>query len=389
MLGVSVDAQIFAMSDFASIGAQFRQAREARELTLEEVAKETRIRLKFLQAIEYGNFQVIDTSIQLRGFLRKYARLVGLDEHVVLAQYEQALHDSPRKRQKRRQQAASPPPPTPTPRTQVANAPPPNPALYTENRRSSSPFRLLLAIVAAILLSGSIIGGLVIALNDLTSTTETPGPGNELIQIDRTSTPMPSPTGNGPATTVPTPVIGANENVFIVLRAEQRLWVRVVTDGVVAFEGLLRPSDGGNYTANESITVYTSNAAGLNLTVNNQPFVLGTTREAAERTFTPGMGVSTATPDPNAVNTPTLLIPTNTRIARVSITATTTDTPTSPAEATLFFSGEVTTTPIPTIGYSTNTFTPSPTLPPPTVAPTTTPTPLLPPRDTRTPTLIK
>lgn len=368
------------MSDFASIGAQFRQARENRELTLEEVAKETRIRLKFLQAIEYGNFQVIDTSIQLRGFLRKYARLVGLDEHMVLAQYEQALHNQPRKKREQDHNTVGPPP---TPRTQVANAPPPNPAIYSQPRRAT-PFKNLLAIIAAFVLTGAIVSGAVITLNDLTEETETPAPASNLLEIDRTRTPTPSPTSMGPATPNPPPIIGPNESIFIELRAEQRLWVQVVADNEVVFEGLLRPFDGANYTANESITIRTSNAAGLRLMVNNQPYVMGTTREAAERTFMPGSGAATSPPQPTQ-ETPTAFEVTNTPTARVSITATITNTPTSPTEVTQFSSGEVTATSIPTIGFSTNTATPSPSPPPPTLAPTMTVTPLLPPRETRTP----
>ncbi len=63
----------------AAVGKKLRQAREALDLTLEQVAQETHIRLHYLQAMEAGQFDVIPSRVQARGFLRSYAGHLRID----------------------------------------------------------------------------------------------------------------------------------------------------------------------------------------------------------------------------------------------------------------------------------------------------------------------
>ncbi len=62
-----------------SIGKQLRQAREARNLSLEQVAQATRIRVRYLQALEAEQFDLLPSTAQVRGFLRAYAAQLNLD----------------------------------------------------------------------------------------------------------------------------------------------------------------------------------------------------------------------------------------------------------------------------------------------------------------------
>lgn len=63
----------------AAVGKRLRQAREEQELTLEQVAAETHIRLHYLQAMEAGQFDSIPSRVQARGFLRYYANHLKID----------------------------------------------------------------------------------------------------------------------------------------------------------------------------------------------------------------------------------------------------------------------------------------------------------------------
>jgi len=67
------------------IGQQLRQAREARQLSLEQVAQATHIRLRYLQALETGDFAALPSDVQARGFLRAYASFLNLDATALLA----------------------------------------------------------------------------------------------------------------------------------------------------------------------------------------------------------------------------------------------------------------------------------------------------------------
>lgn len=72
----------------ATIGQQLRQAREARSLSLEQVSQATLMRLHYLEALEIGDFSILPSMVQARGFLRTYAGFLGLDAKPLLAAME-------------------------------------------------------------------------------------------------------------------------------------------------------------------------------------------------------------------------------------------------------------------------------------------------------------
>lgn len=69
------------------IGRSLREARTARGLTLEAVEKETKIRARYLGALEGERFAELPAEAYARGFLRTYADHLGLDGQEVLAAY--------------------------------------------------------------------------------------------------------------------------------------------------------------------------------------------------------------------------------------------------------------------------------------------------------------
>ena len=73
------------------VAAQFRQAREARHLTVHQVAEATKIRTDHIEALEEGNYNVFSAQIYIRGFVRNYARLLRLDETQLLAALDKEL----------------------------------------------------------------------------------------------------------------------------------------------------------------------------------------------------------------------------------------------------------------------------------------------------------
>jgi len=74
-----------------SVGPALRKVREARDVTLEEAARDTRVRLEFLEAIEAEDFQLLLGDVHLRGCLRTYATYLRLSPDKVVAMYEAEL----------------------------------------------------------------------------------------------------------------------------------------------------------------------------------------------------------------------------------------------------------------------------------------------------------
>ena len=76
-----------------SLGQRLREARLARSLSVEEAAQATRIRVRFLVALESGDYEALPSAAQARGFVRSYAGYLGLDPLPLL---EELSQDSPR-----------------------------------------------------------------------------------------------------------------------------------------------------------------------------------------------------------------------------------------------------------------------------------------------------
>jgi len=73
-----------------SVGEFFRQVRETKGLTVDEVAAKTRIRSDFVKALEDGNFAKLPDQVFARGFVRSYARSLGLDEEDAIHRFAQS-----------------------------------------------------------------------------------------------------------------------------------------------------------------------------------------------------------------------------------------------------------------------------------------------------------
>lgn len=73
-----------------SVGEFFRQVRETKGLTIDEVAFKTRIRTDFVKALEDGNFAKLPDQVFARGFVRSYARSLGLDEEDAIHRFIQS-----------------------------------------------------------------------------------------------------------------------------------------------------------------------------------------------------------------------------------------------------------------------------------------------------------
>lgn len=70
-----------------SIGRYLRKHREMRAMSVEEVSRSTRIPIPSLERLENDRFDDLPGEVFVRGFLRSYARSVGLSVEDVLARY--------------------------------------------------------------------------------------------------------------------------------------------------------------------------------------------------------------------------------------------------------------------------------------------------------------
>jgi cytoskeletal protein RodZ len=75
----------------ANFGSVLREARERRSISLSDVARKTKVSQSSLELLEAGQLEALPAEVFVRGFIRSYARSVGLREAEPLGLYEQAL----------------------------------------------------------------------------------------------------------------------------------------------------------------------------------------------------------------------------------------------------------------------------------------------------------
>jgi len=74
----------------ASFGEELKRERELRDISLKEISEATKISIRFLEALEQNNFDVLPGGVFNRGFIRAYARFIGVDGEEMVNAY---LHE--------------------------------------------------------------------------------------------------------------------------------------------------------------------------------------------------------------------------------------------------------------------------------------------------------
>jgi cytoskeletal protein RodZ len=76
-----------------TVGSILKEARGAKNITLEQAEIATKIRLKFLQAIESDDYTALPSVSYAKGFVKNYSEYLGLDSGMVLAFFRRQTTD--------------------------------------------------------------------------------------------------------------------------------------------------------------------------------------------------------------------------------------------------------------------------------------------------------
>ena len=279
------------------LGHILREARETKGLTLAEVQDKIRINSRFLQALENSEYERLPTPVHVRGFLRTYARFLGLDPQPLLDRYELSRNNRPA------------PPPANRDGGAVATSLPlrdDQPFFDPVNvevdaRQSRSPESILrlviiLALIGFLYLLGNrfiplLLGngdgtealteGITAALQNITSS-QGETADSDLIEetvvvpsgvITSTSRNNLETTLSG--TSAPTPTRPSLPAVMEVIQLEiqidERTWMEVTIDGDIVFSGIAVKDLTFEWEAQEEAKILTGNAIGVFVTINDIP----------------------------------------------------------------------------------------------------------------------
>ncbi|MFZ2025407.1 MAG: helix-turn-helix domain-containing protein [Microgenomates group bacterium] len=76
-----------------TVGTMLKEARVAKGITLMEVERQTKIRLKFLEAIEADAYQLLPSPVYAKGFVKNYSEFLGLESATIMAFFRRQSDD--------------------------------------------------------------------------------------------------------------------------------------------------------------------------------------------------------------------------------------------------------------------------------------------------------
>lgn len=222
-----------------TLGQEFKRKREERKVSLKEVAEETRVGVRFLQAIEADDFAALPGGVYTRSFIRTYAKYLGLDEENILAQY--------RKHEVVVEEPAEP----------MKN--------YKEFSNDSNPISLWVGLVVLLALIGGGTYGILQYLNKSNFYSQLTSSSTPTVE-----TPSPTPIASTTPSPSPTPII---EKVVLTLKTSKgESWVSVLTDDEIKPKILIVPSNSSkDFEANDKLKVTIGNLPAVQLEINGQP----------------------------------------------------------------------------------------------------------------------
>jgi cytoskeleton protein RodZ len=93
---INADSRIFSGEELrvGTFGERLRREREMRGITLDEIATATKISARNLRALEDEKFNQLPGGVFNRGFVRAYAKFLGIDEDNIVAEYIAASQDT-------------------------------------------------------------------------------------------------------------------------------------------------------------------------------------------------------------------------------------------------------------------------------------------------------
>jgi transcriptional regulator with XRE-family HTH domain len=67
------------IKDQALLGQKLQRTRKKLKISIEEAEAKTKVRAKYLEALESGDYRLLPSNVYIKGFLQNYCQLLGLD----------------------------------------------------------------------------------------------------------------------------------------------------------------------------------------------------------------------------------------------------------------------------------------------------------------------
>ena len=241
-----------------TLGQVIRDARIAARLSIEQVSESTSVRIGLLTEMENNNFVHCGGDTYARGHLRNIANKVGVDSNVFIKLYNEEHSLESRA---------------------IGDLLVENNVMQVPHEKKAISWK----VPAAISLSVLFLFGVIQIVTSNQSSDSQPVAAASAAPTAEASV-APSPT----ATPAPAATVAASDGrVTLTLSAVRgNSYIDVIVDGTRAIKGSLFQGDAKNFEGTRAISVYLSNPAGLDVTLDGELLPpLGGQNEEVRRTF--------------------------------------------------------------------------------------------------------
>jgi len=245
----------------SSIGTRLKSAREAKQLTLEEVAQATKVQRRTLVAIEEDRLQEVLESAYARIFLRRYAAFLGLDGSAILAEYL-ATHPPA-------EVSAA----LPTPSSAASSPAAPSSLLFPPIASSavSFPWRILFpALLGLLFLIGIYFLGYLV-LHSKSNKTGRPGSSQAVVSKPKSTVGEKVSAGAAKKTQEERFLVPRSQPLKLSLKTKADVWLQIKSDGMIIFQSVLPKGSQESWTAKDELELWTGNAGAMDLFLNGKP----------------------------------------------------------------------------------------------------------------------
>jgi cytoskeletal protein RodZ len=258
---------------------ELRQQRENAGLSLQQMATKTRIDIKFLEAIDQGNFAFLP-DLYVKAFVKQFAKTIGLDENITLKKFEAAREGNefdpqppaPIEENIKTEVPKVEAPKTETPAMTVKSTPPVK--SYVDEQRSSEDesknnSQLMIFGLGGIglIIIAAFLYFFVFSKSEEIIVEETPI--DEMIeQSNQRYVEEEEPVEQITSDSTIVPV--SSDSLYLTFNAKETSWVFVVLDNNRTQEFTLSPNSKFSVAASREFKATIGNSGGVTLQLNNQ-----------------------------------------------------------------------------------------------------------------------
>ncbi len=264
-----------------SFGARLKREREQRKITLDDIAVSTKIGTRFLAAIEEDRFDQLPGGIFNKGFVRAYARHLGMDENQAIADFVAATE-----------------PVLPEPQPEAAPVLAALAEAVPETQKKSRgdggiPWGIF-AIVLLVLACGFAVWGFYTRDKSPTPSVFVPAPDKPdasslsgqknaprsaaesdapkpAVATSQSVSHEPEPDSRESATFTPTAQPATDAGLFrVLIEARQDSWVSITADGKQIIQDTLAASAEQSIAARDQVVIKTGNVGALDISFNGK-----------------------------------------------------------------------------------------------------------------------